>query len=120
MSVSVSEIQRRYLQKITHYCDGVDPFLLPVSAFTTSVLPKNVQYFDIFNYCINKSSAYTLEAFRAYKTLEAYKMFENGFVQKIASKEVSVGILINARVSILTFNHFYIVNKFVCIYNNSG
>lgn len=98
----------RYTEKVDLFCDGVDPFSIPETEYSTSLLPKNVQYFDVFNYCINKSSAYTLEAFRAYKSLDAYKMFECGWIQDIASKEVSVGCLISAHVSYWAFDLFYI------------
>ena len=53
----------------------------------TDSLPTNLQYFDIVNYCINKDSSYTMEAFKKYKSLEAYKYYESGFVRSIGCKK---------------------------------
>lgn len=73
------------------FCDGVDPFNIPQQQLEANNLPKNVQYFDILEYCLNKASPYTREAFRAYKSLDAYKLFENGWVQELKSKKLKEG-----------------------------
>lgn len=111
-----SAVQLRYAEKVTLFCDGIDPFLLPASDFSPTVLPKNVQYFDIYNYCINTSCTYTMETFRSYKSMEAYKWFESGWIQNIGSKIVSAGLLISAHVISLNFNYYVLLNFYILFF----
>lgn len=83
-----TDVSKRYKQKVKDFCNGLDPYTLKSEK---DPLPRNVGYFDIFNYCINKDSAYTHQSFKAYKSLEAYKMFENGWVQSVMCKKLDNG-----------------------------
>ena len=73
---SLPDTTIRYEELVKKFCNQIDPYTIK----SKCILPKNVQYYDIVNYCINNSSHYTTESFRAYKTLEAYKYFESGWV----------------------------------------
>ncbi|KAJ6639622.1 hypothetical protein Bhyg_12369 [Pseudolycoriella hygida] len=85
----------RYDQKVKDFCGGIDPFTLTVAKCP---LPRNVAYFDICNYCIEKDSSYTHESFKAYKCLDAYQYYENGWVQSLLCKKIDTGSIILARV----------------------
>lgn len=91
----ISDVAARYNQKIREFCDGIDPFTLRNE---TCALPRNVGYFDVYHYCIERDSSYTHAAFKAYKSLDAYQYFENGWVQSIVCKRISRGFIIVAKV----------------------
>lgn len=79
------EDQRRYAEKCSQL--GVcDPYLLPLGAMTPILsctdLPE-VNFADIYLYLINFPSAYTGEAMKAYKSLDAYKFFLAGKVTDV-------------------------------------
>lgn len=78
------------------FCDGIDPF---GKNFNKNVLPTNVTYFDLVNYLVYGSHSMTFEDFKAYKSMEAYKRFESGWVQELASFKIPSGILVQAKVS---------------------
>lgn len=86
-----------YRQKIENFCGGIDPYNLKLEKTS---LPTNVGYFDVANYCIGKDSAYTRESFKAYKSLQAYQYYENGWVQAIESKKITSGSIIVAQVCV--------------------
>ena len=76
--------RRRYLEKIA----GVgDPYLIPHNYLWTNVLPS-VQCTDIFNYLVLGKSFCTSQGFKAFKSLEAYKYFECGFVNCWEQKQL--------------------------------
>lgn len=89
------DVLLRYTQKVQQYCAGSDPYKL---AESNDPLPRNLHYFDIQNYCIEKDSSYTHESFRSFKTLEAFKLYESGWVQSIICKAITTGSIIVARV----------------------
>lgn len=90
------DVLARYNQKVKDYCEGNDPYGLK---FEKTPLPRNVAYFDVCNYCIGKDSAYTHQSFRAYKSLQAFQHFENGWVQSVECKQISTGFIVVAKVS---------------------
>ena len=75
--------RRRYLEKIS---DIGDPYLLPSAELSREVTPP-VHCTDIFNYLVLSRSFCTTERFKAFKSLEAYKYFESGFVDLLGSKK---------------------------------
>lgn len=66
------------LIKVKFHDDCVNAETLP----QTFVLRKMCNTLTFFSYCINKESAHTLKAFRAYKTLDAYKLFVSGWIHE--------------------------------------
>lgn len=84
------EVLTRYDEKIKQHCGGIDPYTLD-NIKAKDPLPDNVQFYDIQNYCIGRHSSYTKESFRAYKTLEAYNLYESGWVQSVMAKNVPTG-----------------------------
>ena len=93
-----ADVAARYNNKTEKFCAGIDPFDLKCEK---SPLPRNVGYFDVCNYLINKDSSYTSESFKAYKSLEAYKFFENGWVQSVECKQIRTGYIVVAKVSLI-------------------
>lgn len=97
--VMTSDVLKRYKQKVDEFCDKFDPYQMKNE---NDSLPRNVGYFDVYNYCILKDSSYTHQAFKAYKSLEVYKMFENGWVQSIICKNISNGSILLSKVSVVS------------------
>ena len=72
----------RYLEKCEILGLG-DPYLLPQGMFIkltdeTVILPP-VEFGDVYIYLIEKASAYSKQALKAYKSLEAYRNFIDGW-----------------------------------------
>lgn len=79
--------KNRYEEKI-RLCGGIDPY--SIKQKDLSLVSKDfpvITVMDIANYMIDSISTYTKLSFKAYKSLEAYKFFESGFVQSIGSKK---------------------------------
>ena len=75
----------RYLDKISVL--GCDPYLLKDQDETKYELPNHewpsVEFPDIFNYLVTTPSRYTKEDLKAYKSLEAYKIFMDGWITRM-------------------------------------
>ena len=85
--------RKRYLEKIA----GVrDPYLIPRNDLQTDVLPP-VQCTDI--YLVQGKSFCTSQRFKAFKSLEAYKYFECGFVNCLGTKAVGKKFITVAKVA---------------------
>ncbi|KAJ6647934.1 hypothetical protein Bhyg_03159 [Pseudolycoriella hygida] len=89
------DVLARYNQKAKDYCGGFDPYNMKSEK---KPLPRNVGYFDVYNYCIGKDSAFTHDSFRAYKSLQTFQYFENGWVQSIDCKKITTGFIIVSKV----------------------
>lgn len=85
------EVILRYNEKVKKYCSGIDPYQLTEC---NDPIPRNLHYFDICNYCIDKDSAYTHASLRAFKTLESYKLYESGWIQTLQCKKISNGSIV--------------------------
>ena len=88
--------RRRYLEKISAI--GKDPYCIPSSELSKDVVPP-VQCTDIFNYLVLGKSFCTTENFKAFKSLEAYKYFECGFVEYLGGKVFNEKFVTIAKVS---------------------
>lgn len=85
-----------YKCKVKKCCDSIDPLTLDVR-LCVDPLPRNVGYFDIVNYCIEKGSTlYTWQSFKNYKIMDAFKWFESGFVTQLRCQFVKEGALVIA------------------------
>ena len=76
--------KRRYLEKVS---DVGDPYCIPAEQLHRKGLPP-VTRADVFNYLVLTESFCTSEKFKAFKSLEAYKYFENGFVNVLAATNI--------------------------------
>lgn len=96
--------RRRYSEKLL-YIDSYDPYDIPVASWSKSSenLPCT-NYADIVNYVVFAKSAYTLDQFKAYKTLGSYKLFVAGWVRDIWSFQPTDcrNIVVTAKVSVLS------------------
>lgn len=88
--------RRRYLEKISAI--GKDPYCIPSSELSKDVVPP-IQCTDIFNYLVLGKSFCTTEKFKAFKSLEAYKYFECGFVEYLGGKVFNEKYVTIAKVS---------------------
>ena len=75
--------KRRYSEKIS--TTEVDPYCIPLAELNKENLPP-VQCTDIFNYLVLGKSFCTSQRFKAFKSMEAYKYFECGFVNCLGTK----------------------------------
>ncbi|XP_033754238.1 uncharacterized protein LOC117337378 [Pecten maximus] len=87
----------RYAQKTKDI--GVDPYEVPKQKFNSDHknLPAIV-YIDILNYLVTSTSAYTYEQLRAFKSLDAYNQFVNGWVTDVKSLAANDKVLVTGRV----------------------
>lgn len=68
---------------------NVDPYELPADTFGNDhVNWPDVSYFDVVNFLIFQESAYTKDELRNYKSLEAYKLFQDGWIREILHKDM--------------------------------
>ena len=74
--------KRRYLEKVARIGD---PYCIPRIELSKEEFSP-VQTTDIFNYLVLGTSFCTSQRFKAYKSLEAYRYFECGFVNCLGSK----------------------------------
>ena len=90
--------KRRYLEKISVI--KVDPYCIPFAELNKDNLPP-VQCVDVFNYLVLGKSFCTSQKFKAFKSMEAYKYFECGFVNCLGTKMYKKNYVTVAKVSIL-------------------
>ena len=86
----------RYIKKIFLFKE--DPYLM---AFDEQVLPQNVSSIDTYEYIVNKKSFYTSNEFKAYKSLEAFKLYQSGWVQYLGGLIKCFGYIVFGKVRIL-------------------
>lgn len=106
------EVKERYENKIQKI--GCDPYALKNKEL--SVDPKmfpEITIMDIGEYLIHSISTFTKKKFSAYKSTEAYKYFESGFVLNIGSKKCKEGAILKGRVSFV-HHRFYYLSRLNC------
>ena len=90
----------RYDEKI-RVIKGQDPYEIVTWSTDNNLLPSTT-YMDIINYLVFKPSPYTKEELRAYKGLESYNQFVNGWVRDVGSCVVNNKCIVTAKVSVKT------------------
>ncbi len=109
-------VKKRYKEKIV-LCEGIDPYKIVKNEFSQNYedLPT-VNYFDLCNYFVYAKSVYTQQEMMAHKSLEAYKLFENGWVKSILE--------IDSNVPFYCYCNYYCIDsrnkQTFCIINNRG
>lgn len=94
------DVQDRYKEKIKEI--GCDPYTLKKKEL--SVDPKDfpeITILDIGKYLIHSISSFTKKKFSAYKSSDAYKYFESGFVLDIGSRKYKDHAILKGRVSFI-------------------
>ncbi|XP_076308585.1 uncharacterized protein LOC143224004 [Tachypleus tridentatus] len=103
----------RYEENVKELSVG-DPYMLPPRVFTPVISSQdnvaqsqtvagvdlpNITYGDIYICLINRTSTYTNESLKGYKSLDAYKYFVAGFVQNVQiTRATSDKVIITAKV----------------------
>lgn len=77
--------QRRYFLKLKLDGDTFpDPYDIGESTWVDDVTKwPNLQFGDIYTYLIDTKGQYTKESLKAYKSLEGYNYFYNGYVRTV-------------------------------------
>ena len=93
--------RRRYLLKLQ--IDGEvfpDPYCIDEKEWVNDVTTSpDLQFGDIYTYLIDTKGTYTQETLKAYKSLEAYNYFYNGYVQTVLSYELNRYTCLKAKVN---------------------
>ena len=111
----------RYRQKL-NIINGQDPYEIDMkdmfdAQHYASHLPE-VQYPDSVNYSVFTKSAYTMEEFKCYQSLESFNQFHSGWVSDVSSKEVNGKIVLRAKVCNLhCFLCLLILTVFTCLFS---
>lgn len=81
--------------------NDLDPFSLDFASLDYSLdgIPP-ISNMDIVAYFVLSHSFYTKEQMKAYKSLQSYKYFESGFVQRVGSKLVGDLYILLGKVSL--------------------
>lgn len=93
------DVKKRYDEKIKN-CGGIDPYILEEEKL--SVDRKNfpsINVSDIADYMICSISPFTHQTNNAYKSTEAYRYFDSGFVLNVGSKTINSTAILRGKVS---------------------
>lgn len=96
---TLDQISReRYVNKIK-LIGARDPYTIGTKEWRDDpdIFP-DVTYPDIVNYLVFQQSVYSLEDLKAYKSLESYNYFINGWVKEVKCLEVNGHCLVTSRV----------------------
>lgn len=94
----IGDVRKRYDEKISKI--HVDPYELGVEEFSTDRLKwPEISYVDVLHFLVFQESAYTKEQLKNYKSLDAYKLFQDGWVRQILHKEIDGIHLLRAKVT---------------------
>ena len=113
------EVKKRYLSKLKAI-DDLDPHEIPRKDWDTdaskgkldvSIFP-GITYPDILIYLSNTPSPHSLEDFKAYKSLEAFNYYNNGWVKDLKMKAVKEDVrIVSARVRKNGLLHFFSIQR---------
>ena len=78
-----SHVRTRYLQKITNI--GVDPACLQGEKLDSKCLPP-IEATDLVSYLVLETSFYSLNQFKAFKSLNSYNQMVSGFITSVQGK----------------------------------
>ena len=79
------EAKVRYREKLAMLGDVDDPYIKERQSTVTDWQQwPEVEYPDIFNYLVATPSLYTQDQLKAYKSLDAYNFFVNGWVSNVS------------------------------------
>ncbi|KAL3877551.1 hypothetical protein ACJMK2_035248 [Sinanodonta woodiana] len=94
----VGDVRVRYIQKTAKI--QIDPYKLPADAFSDDRTKwPEISYVDIVHFLIFQQSAYTKDQLKNYKSLDAYKLCQDGWIQEILHKEINGVHLLRAKVT---------------------
>ena len=105
------DVNQRYKSKTAVI--GCDLYSIVVGDFNRDVTKwPQLGFLDIMNYLISSPSAYTSEQLKKYKSLDAYKYYQDGWIHQILHKKIERLHLIRAKVKlIIIFCKFIIIVK---------
>ncbi|XP_013399038.1 uncharacterized protein LOC106165379 [Lingula anatina] len=93
-----SDVQRRYDEKIRDI-GGLDPYCIAKKDLDKDKKSwPHVTTVDLVDFLIFRKSYYTTDELRSYKSLEAYKLFQDGWIKEILHKEINSFHLLKAKV----------------------
>lgn len=75
-----SSIKKRYIEKISVI--RMDPLLFPVQKYTSECLPS-VEVCDLLSYLVLKTSFYTNDQFKNFRSLLPYNHMVSGFITSV-------------------------------------
>ena len=77
------DARKRYLQKLRIGGIGLpDPFGIDKGLWSEDVKRwPTMEFGDLYSYLVNTEGTYTKESLKAYKSLETYNYFFNGYVR---------------------------------------
>lgn len=77
--------RKRYLEKLTIGGQVLsDPYLMDEASWCDDMTKwPELQFGDVYTYLINTKGLFTKEKLKAYKSLEAYNYFYNGYVRTV-------------------------------------
>lgn len=101
------DVKERYDEKIRK-C-GCDPYAIQKKELSEnpSDFPE-ITILDIGEYLVHSVSSFTKKKFSAYKSTEAYKYFESGFVLNVGSKKNNKYAILKGKVSFICIYLYYV------------
>ncbi|XP_013401791.1 uncharacterized protein LOC106167536 [Lingula anatina] len=92
------DVRRRYEEKIVDI--GKDPYEIEKKDFTKDKkFWPHVNSVDLFDFLILRKSFYSSDQLRSYKALEAYRLFQDGWIKEILHMELNSCHLLKAKVN---------------------
>ena len=91
------DVRKRYDSKTA--CIKCDPYCIATTEWGKDVSKwPLIGFLDVINYLVHSPSAYTSEQLKKYKSLEAYKFYQDGWIRQILHKKIGELHLVLAKV----------------------